>query len=538
MTTRRLLLGALALAACGSAAVRPFPARPPMARDDDMRPFLPRPAVHRAPEIWDTADNSLFMPLVDTLAVKRETRAVNVNALDEVPDSSWFTNRIDDMAGDVAAFVRGPCGDAPPDPAGPWTVKSGKPDGANAGFMVEDPTGQKYFFKPDGGDREERQSLADLIGARVHYAAGFNTACTRIIYIQRSAFVLAENAKAENKLGEKVELTQELLDKALDQGTIIDKNGAMRGGLSQLLPGKPLGPWRDYGVRPDDPNDVIPHENRRELRGTYVFGAWLSHYDAREQNSLDMWEAPSDDAPGYVKHYQLDFGDCLGSLSGWDRVSRRRGHVYEIDWPNFFVELFTFGLIDRPWRDPKLSPAGKPLGYFNVEEFDPDGYNTAYPFGPYHEHTEADAAWGARILARISPEMILALVADAKLQNKVVEAEVGRVLLGRREKLLRRFLNRLSPLARPRIDDTGRLCVTDARIEGGIASSHTVTARILDGVTLAVSPGATPAEACTAAIPASSNYVVIELRADSTNPLRVHLYRDGNRFAVAGLDRD
>ena len=533
MTTRSLLILGLALAGCGS-SVRRFPIREPMLADPDSTPFLPRPKEYKAPEIWDTVDNILFRPLVDVLAVRQTPRAKNVNSLDEVPDSAWLHSRIDEVSGNIAAFVRGACSETPPDPKGPWTVVSGKPDGANPGFQVKDATGQRYFFKPDGGRGQERQSIADLIGTRVHHAAGFNTACTRVIYIHPSAFTISPKAKAENFVGDKVPFTPEMLKKALDYG-MTNAEGSVRGGLSQFLPGTPLGPWVDFGVRPDDPNDVIPHENRRELRGTYIFGAWLSHYDAREQNSMDMWEG-AEGKPGFVKHYQLDFGDCLGSLSDWDRVSRRRGHAYEVDWPVAFVELVTFGLLPRLWRDPHLSPAGLTLGYFTADQFEPDNYRTAYPFGPYARVTEADAAWGARILARITPEMVHALIASANLSNKVMERELEIALLGRREKLLRRYLTRLSPLARPRIDGEGRLCVIDARIEGGLNVRGTVTAK-LDGKATTTARGVSPAETCTAPL-AGADYTLVELTADDTNPLRVHLFRKDGAYRIAGLDRE
>ena len=39
---------------------------------------------------------------------KRDVRAMNVNSLDEVPDSTWFTNRIGRREMSIAEIVRGP----------------------------------------------------------------------------------------------------------------------------------------------------------------------------------------------------------------------------------------------------------------------------------------------------------------------------------------------------------------------------------------------------------------------------------------------
>ena len=53
------------------------------------------------------------------------------------------------------------------------------------------------------------------------------------------------------------------------------------------LPGKPLGGFRYHGTRPDDPNDVVPHEHRRELRALKVFAAWTNLVDMKAGNTLD-----------------------------------------------------------------------------------------------------------------------------------------------------------------------------------------------------------------------------------------------------------
>jgi hypothetical protein len=532
---------ALLLAGC-AAPLHRFAVREPMRVDGDMVPFAPRPKKYVAAEAWDTVDNTVFEPLSRTFALDSGRPAVNVNALDEVPDSSWFTNRIDELVGDLASVARGTC-EPEADPRGPWTVVAGKPNGANPGFMVEHASGRKFFYKPDthpGG----RASTADVVGTRVHYAAGYSTACVRVLFLDPATVQLSPTAMAEDFVGDEVPFTRVMLDKALARGVLRD--GKIRGTLSELIPGKSLGPWADFGTRPDDPNDVIPHEDRRELRGSYVLGAWLSHYDAREQNSLDMWVETGPDKRGYVRHYMFDFGDCLGSQSAWPRVTRRRGHVYELDWPIAFVELITFGLLPRPWRDPQLGPTGSTLGYFAAAPFDPDHYRTAYPFGPYTRVTEADAAWGARILARISPAMIRAIIDQAQLADPVTIQALLDALHGRRTALLRRYLGRLSPLTRPRVDASvaaePRLCVDDAWVEGGLGTraERPLAARVLAGSRpgpIASWGGAAPYESCVLLPAAPAEYTVVELRAGPQRPLRVHLAAAAGRYLVVGLER-
>ena len=38
-----------------------------------------------------------------------------------------------------------------------------------------------------------------------------------------------------------------------------------------------LGPFQVWGSRRDDPNDIVPHEHRRDLRGLSVFEAWVNN---------------------------------------------------------------------------------------------------------------------------------------------------------------------------------------------------------------------------------------------------------------------
>jgi len=87
--------------------------------------------------IWvehDTQDASAMKPLEVDLVVDltynmlaasegSDIRAQNVNTVDEVPDSSWFTNRIGRRSMTAADIANGPNTTAGP-AAGTWTVGS------------------------------------------------------------------------------------------------------------------------------------------------------------------------------------------------------------------------------------------------------------------------------------------------------------------------------------------------------------------------------------------------------------------------------
>lgn len=541
MTTKRALVASVAIAVACGGAPRRFPARAPLAVDPDMTPFTPRPRVYKSPQVWDTVDNLLFEPLTRVLAVRTAKRAPNATALDEVADSSWFQNRVEALArGELAAWARGPCDQPPPDPAGPWRVTGGKPDGANPGFLLEHASGRRFLFKLDGGATGERASIADVIGSRLYHAAGYHVPCNRVAVLDPATLAIKPGASAKDFIGDKIPFTPEVLAMAMQRG-MPRADGKVRGGLSELLPGTPLGPWGDFGTRPDDPNDIIPHEDRRELRGSYVFAALLGHYDAREQNALDVWVETGPGGAGYVRHYILDFGDGLGSVSSRPRVSRRRGHAYELDWGVWFVDTFTLGLLPRPWRDPRYGPGGTTLAFFSADNFDPDHFRTAYPYGPFTRLTEADAAWGARILARMSPAALRAMLDEAQVTDRAVYDAALAALVGRRDKLLRRYLGRLSPLAEARVERRGDapvLCVVDRWTQAGLdgGARRTVTAR-LDGAALRVDAGGDASEHCARLPSRRGAYRVVELTAPRGRPLRVHLADVGGTEQVVGLER-
>ena len=66
-----------------------------------------------------------------------------------------------------------------------------------------------------------------------------------------------------------------------------------------------------------------------------MLAAWLDHWDAREQNSMDVWlagdEKDKKSSPGCVKHYIIDTSDMFGEETTFDDMSRRLGYTYEFD---------------------------------------------------------------------------------------------------------------------------------------------------------------------------------------------------------------
>jgi len=487
MMTRWIALLLLLTSSGCAAADRAFPLRDPMTVDTDLQPVTvacrasptPKdphhiscaPDVYVSPLIWDGTDNMLFRPLSEAVGIVHHGEAVNVNSLDEVPDSAWFTNRIGAHAVGVEELVRGACKPAlilDPDGSadGTWLIDHGKTDGSSPGFRVNVPGKGKYLFKSEPPDQPERPSAASAIGAATYAAVGFNTSCEQIVYFRPSLLKLAPGLEHKGNFGAMEPFDQKVVDKILADAP--HRGDLVRMQASAWLPGYLIGPFSYTGTRPDDPNDIIPHDDRRELRGGRLLAAWLDHFDAREQNSLDTWvtESPEgkskpDASPGHVVHYYLDTSDCLGSEWDWEEISRRLGYSYIADWGDMARDLVTLGIPTRPWDRVRREPGLEIFGFFNVKDFEPDEWKNEYPNAAFSRMTERDGAWMARILARFTPEMVEALSRMGKFSDPRKTAYLTTVLEGRLDKILQRYLTRLSPLANVQVVGTDRLCAED-----------------------------------------------------------------------------
>ena len=158
------------------------------------------------------------------------------------------------------------------------------------------------------------ETASDVIVQRLLWACGYNVPENTVIEIPSNQLTLSTDAKVVDEFGHKRAFTQENLDKQL-QKIHHQKNGTIRALASRYLSGKPLGGFPKRGVRKDDPNDTIPHQHRREIRGLYLFYSWLQNTDVKRGNTLDMWvQDPNDSDHHFVVHYILDFGKSSGGI--------------------------------------------------------------------------------------------------------------------------------------------------------------------------------------------------------------------------------
>jgi hypothetical protein len=567
------LLLASGLAACATSPERRFALRDPISVDSDVRAVsIPchkepnekdpahvscAPIPYVSPLVWDGADNLVFRPLAEVWAFRAGIEAVNANSLDEVADSSWFQNRIGVRPLSVEELTRGACDVGQildPDHAadGDWLVDKGKTDGSSLGFRVNI-GGKKYLFKVDT-DAPERPSAASTIGAAAYNAAGYFTSCEQVVYFRPSLLKLKPGLVYKGNFGGERPFDRAALDHIVSLAPKVGER--VRFQASAWLPGALLGPFRYVGTRPDDPNDIIDHDDRRELRGGRVLAAWLDHFDAREQNSMDSWisehKDPPDASPGHVVHYYLDTSDCLGSTWDWEQISRRLGHSYVVDWTDIGRDFVTLGIPVRPWDVAKRTPGHEAFNYFDVERFDPASWKNEYSNPAFDRMTERDGAWMARILSGFSPELVQALAAMGRFAHPQDTEFLAGVLEGRLEKILERYLLHLSPISAVHIEDGSQLCAIDLAERRSMrpASAFQYTAGMADGDWLSVTRRAQGAlcislphiasDGGQVSDDAPARYVRIVVRDGiARGSLVVHLYDLGptRGYRIAGLER-
>ena len=473
------------------------------------------------------------------------TRAQNVNTIDEVPNSSWFTNRILARPLSIDEAVRGPLRIDGPAP-GVLSIVRAKSEGAAPGFTVRDGAGETWFVAFDPRSNPEAASAAAVIAMRIFWALGYHQAEYYISTLRREDLRIDKSAMFDPVSGKTRPMTigdiQPVLARAAQ-----NKDGSYRILASRLLPGKILGGFKYYGTRPDDPNDIIPHEQRRELRALQVFAAWTNLVDVKALNTMDTLIA--ENGQPRVRHYLLDVGSTFGiGANGPREWFEGYENLFEKD--KALKRLATMGLYIQPWQTVDYED-NRSIGRFEGDRFDPLVWKSRVPAAALLQARDDDTFWAARRVMAFTDEMIRALVKTGKYSDPAAEQLLTEVLIKRRDKIGQAYLTRINPLVNFSLDLSGVLKFENAAVQTGIVKAHPGYAAawsVFNNGTGVSSPlgetnGGDRITAPSGLPQTTGTFVVAEVRAiDSpypswARPVRVTFRRVDSGWKLVGLER-
>jgi hypothetical protein len=514
--------------------------------------FYPDDPIAREPESQDASkaapfEQSEMYELMYNLFVTSKyqptgLRAKNINTIDEVPDSSWFTNRVGARAVTIEELVRGANVGAPPDPS-KWVLIREKTSGAHPGFTATDAKGETWFLEFDPPHAPEGATAAVAIATKIFWALGYNQVESFLTTFDPKKASIHPEATVRRPNGKRTAFSQDDVNVILEN---VHRNadGTYRVIAGRLLSGKILGGYQYAGTRPDDPNDLVPHQHRRELRALRVFGAWTNLTDLKAKNSIDT--LATENGKTVVKHYLQDVGSTFGMNN--DKHEWDLGYEYFYEGPPSRKRFFTLGFGLSPWQtvDYVEHPS---VGKFEGKVFDPRTWRPQTPTTAYMELRDDDAFWAARRIAAFTDEMIRAAVHTGQFSDPEAEKHLADVLIERREKVKSVYLTAVNPIVNPRLE-SGGLTVENAAVAGGVAqapAAYRASWMTFDNNTAATKP-LSETKSTTTTIPApdglpSSGFVAVDIAADSDafpawkQPVRAFFRRDGGSWKLVGLER-
>lgn len=467
--------------------------------------------------IWEPADRALSLPT--------KTPSLDINALDEVPDSTWFENRIGRFDLTPEDVARGP-GVTLPEP--PFRVTEGKNEGSNAGFFIKDAKDRKFLIKLDLIPEMRTGNAAAV--SKLFWAMGYYVPTDNVITFKLSDLVI--DAKATYDLG----LEKDIPFGTAELETVLKRSpparlGEYRGLASELLDGKPKGGFAPRGRRSDDRNDTIDHERRRSLRGLKVFSAWLDHSDIGEHNTIDMYV--EENGRHFLKHHLMDFGETLGAHSV---THEWVGYAHVFDYEYQIGSLLTFGLWKRPWEGTGQLPFRTVGPYFPDAPL--DLWKEKKSYYPFYECTDADAFWAAKIVMRFQRPHIEAAIATGKFSDPAAVHYLVDTIMARRRAIGIEHMTKVTAFDRFELKG-GKLCMVDLAVHHDLATGG-VAQRVADGAVVEQTRIGKKGEVCLSG-PGDSDYTRYDLQArrgdETLEGIEVHV-KGGEKPRVLGVVRD
>jgi hypothetical protein len=317
-------------------------------------------------------------------------------------------------------------------------------------------------------------------------------------------------------------------------------DGSFRVIASQAIEGEGIGPFRFEGTRSDDPNDITPHENRRDLRGLYVFSAWLNNTDTKAENTLDT--IVEENGRRFIRHHLLDFGSALGS-DGDAPKDARFGNRYMLSTKSeTVVDVLTLGVIPKNFERIYF-PKVRGVGNFEAHWFQPDEWKPHYPNPAFQRRLPDDDYWAAKQVMAFTDDDIRAIVETARFSDPRSVDYVIQVLEERRNKIGRIFFAKVLPLDDFRVQN-GTLLFDDLAVRYSFRAPRRYTVRWSwfnnADQKLSPIPGAESAQLPQEALQAfAGSYFCAQLTApdEPQKSVSVYIRKDLVDYKVVGIDR-
>lgn len=477
-----------------------------------------------------------------------DVRAKNLNTVDEVPDSSWFVNRIVARPLGLEELRRGPAETEGPAP-GPWTIVRSKEIGAAPGFTARDSRGRVWFISFDSPGYPEAATGAIMVANKIFWALGYWQVENHLASIRLEDLSIAESATIRVPSGKRRKLQKKDLE-AVMRRAARNPDGSYRVVAGLQLPGKYVGNFRYHGTRSDDPNDLVPHEHRRELRALKVFGAWTNLVDLKAGNTVDT--LVQENGRTVVRHWLQDVGSTFGiGANGpreWDE-----GWEYLYEGSKIWKRLLTMGFYFQPWltADYEEFPS---IGRFEGDTFDPTQWKSRVPSPAVIRARADDTFWAARRVMAFTDEMVREVARAAAFSDPNAERHLADVLIKRRDRIGRAYLPAVNPLVEFALDAGGTLTFTNAAVEARVADAptggYTASWFAFDNATgQSSSIGAptrsgTPAVSAPGALPSAPG-AFVKIQVSAVDPARpswavpvgVFFRRTGTGWKLVGLER-
>lgn len=545
-TGTALLLAVASLTIC---------AQTPVDSAQGKRRFYPDDPLWREPMTQNVKNAARYEPDLAYQAIENlfwnpgdkvlGQRARNINTVDEVPDGPFYVNRAGRMPLTPELVARAANTSDGPAP-GKWTVVSAKSDGVTPGLSIRDAANQLWFIKFDPPGWRGMATGSEIVAAKLFWAAGYHTAEYHIAQLSPGNLVIGKDTRIT---------PPGKMPRPMNQGDISwllsradrDPDGTYRVILSKAAPGRPIGRIKFHGTRADDPNDIVPHEHRRELRGYFVFAAWLNHVDAKGINSLST--LMTENGRTFIRHYLLDFGSALGSAAvgpreGWE------GYEALVEEPGVIGKrVLTLGFNIPVWRtqqyveSPAIGRLPRDHAMWNPEAWWPHITNAAFR----HMRPD-DTFWAAMKLAAIDDDMIRAAVAEGRFGDRASEEFLAKAIADRRLRILLTFLPKVNPIVDPSLDRDGRLTFRNAAVDLAVADRAPAYRALwytfdnaTDQATLVATTEETRSPMLMPAVPASE-YVKVDLAAVGgpeawSKPVSAYFRRNSAGWDLVGFER-